>query len=130
MNGQQQHKTTTFSNACESSLVKNEGELNTAFALNLALNNNLLPLIQELINRSNGEKQGNSVVNQSEQQQLLLAASASNNMKNDTTEARRADIIQEADQILQTIVQQMIRTRDLVSYLRRLRQFLSDNFVE
>uniref|UniRef100_A0A914L842 ZSWIM3 N-terminal domain-containing protein n=1 Tax=Meloidogyne incognita TaxID=6306 RepID=A0A914L842_MELIC len=211
-------------------------------------NNNLLPLIQELINRSNGniDKQGNSVVNQSEQQQLLLgllsqqqqhqqtsqtsistptirqqqvgnsasllsalqhsflqqhrpqqqhsssfnnqitpstssnnnsanmlallqiqnllqnspnifglktqqqqqttpnlinllsgnnnnkimAASASNNMKNDTTEARRADIIQEADQILQTIVQQMIRTRDLASYLRRLRQFLSDNFVE
>uniref|UniRef100_A0A915M412 ZSWIM3 N-terminal domain-containing protein n=1 Tax=Meloidogyne javanica TaxID=6303 RepID=A0A915M412_MELJA len=248
INGQQQqHKTTTFSNACDSSLVKNEGELNTAFALNLALNNNLLPLIQELINRSNGniDKQGNSVVNQSEQQQLLLgllsqqqqhqqtsqtsistptirqqqvgnsasllsalqhsflqqhrpqqqhsssfnnqitpstssnnnsanmlallqiqnllqnspnifglktqqqqttpnlinllsgnnnnkimAASASNNLKNDTTEARRADIIQEADQILQTIVQQMIRTRDLASYLRRLRQFLSDNFVE
>nr|CAD2138974.1 unnamed protein product [Meloidogyne enterolobii] len=301
MNGQQQHKTSTFSNACDSSLMKNEGELDTALALNLALkahhnaqqqqqtifptespqnilstsfqnfpttsnrqtsfsdfirfrpplqsqfnnsnqNNNLLPLIQELINRSNGsvEKQGNSVVNQSEQQQLLLgllsqqqqhqqtpqtirqqqvgnasasllsalqhsilqqhrphqqqqhsssfnnqitpstssnnnsanmmallqiqnllqnspnifglktqqqqqttpnlinllsgnnnnkimAASASNNMKNDTTEARRADIIQEADQILQTIVQQMIRTRDLASYLRRLRQFLSDN---
>jgi len=33
-----------------------------------------LPLIQELINRSNGniDKQGNSVVNQSEQQQQLL----------------------------------------------------------
>ncbi|CAK5117363.1 unnamed protein product [Meloidogyne enterolobii] len=302
MNGQQQHKTTTFSSTCDSSQVKNEGELDTAFALNLALkahhnaqqqqqtifptespqnilstsfqnfpttsnrqtpfsdfmrfrpplqsqlnnsnqNNNLLPLIQELINRSNGgDKQGNSVVNQSEQQQQLLlgllsqqqqhqqtpqtsirqqqvgnasasllsalqhsilqqqrpqqqhssfnnqitpstssnnnsanmmallhiqnilqnspnifglktqqqqqttpnlinllsgnnsnkimSASASNNMKNDTTEARRADIIQEADQILQTIVQQMIRTRDLASYLRRLRQFLSDNFVE
>uniref|UniRef100_A0A1I8BD13 Uncharacterized protein n=1 Tax=Meloidogyne hapla TaxID=6305 RepID=A0A1I8BD13_MELHA len=63
----------------------------------------------------------------------IMTASTSNSMKNDTTEAmanRRADIIQEADQLLQTIVAQMIRTRDLANYLRRLRQFLADNFAE
>ncbi|KAI3418911.1 hypothetical protein GPALN_008009 [Globodera pallida] len=48
-------------------------------------------------------------------------------MADNTLNMGRAEIIKEADLLLQALVNQMIHSKDLVSYLARLRQFLADS---